>query len=146
LSLSIRLSFQNDLDIDLFTSGIIHQDIQILKRSSCLNAYLPINEDIEFDDSATIERRATLRSKTIVESALGMFGHHTSPTSPVGKGKGPGAVEAGVDDSFRTAPVPASVPVSAPVSATATAAPGEEVPTVAVVVEAASRQGTATNA
>ena len=60
------------MDLDLFTNGIIHQDIAILRRSSCLNAYLPIGEEVEFDDNATIERRSTLRSKTIADFAWGV--------------------------------------------------------------------------
>ena len=48
---------QNDLDLDLFCHAIIHADIEQLKASPCLNAYLGPPSDIRLQPAYSLSLR-----------------------------------------------------------------------------------------
>lgn len=48
----------NDLDLDLFCQEIIHVEIENLKRTPCLNAYLPESHKVAHRQSMTVVETA----------------------------------------------------------------------------------------
>lgn len=54
----------NDLDLDMFCQEIIHVDIENLKRTPCLNAYLPQAHKLAHKHSMTVTEVADVDPET----------------------------------------------------------------------------------
>ncbi|KAJ3878703.1 hypothetical protein F5051DRAFT_439487 [Lentinula edodes] len=54
----------NDLDLDMFCQEIIHVDLENLKRTPCLNAYLPQAHKLTHKHSMTVTEAADVDPET----------------------------------------------------------------------------------